>query len=190
MIIAAMELNPKYRGRARAAVWSKSILATAAVLSVLILPFSFDLESAVVVAGILTVTYFEFRVHRYFSQGDARAPGLGFRNQSCFAAGILVYGLYHAAVPTPIPPEYRNLLDEPGLGVDPKHDQKRLSGRRHRRRHLAVCPRVVLPPRESRLTEQESGQKADSKTANSPLTDSFMTGFRAQFVKALQNSTD
>ena len=110
-----MEISPKYRGRIRAAFWSKSILAVAAVLSVLLLPFSFDLESAVIVAGLITVTFFEFRVHRYFLLGDARGPGLGFRNQACFAAGILIYGLYHAAVPSPIPPEYRNMLDEPTL---------------------------------------------------------------------------
>jgi hypothetical protein len=110
-----MEANPKFRGRATAAFWSKSILAVAAVLSVLILPFSFDLESAAIVVGILAVTYFEFRVHRYFSDGDARGPSLGFRNQSCFAAGILVYGLYHASVPMTIPAEYSGMLDEPTL---------------------------------------------------------------------------
>ncbi|MEI9998409.1 MAG: hypothetical protein WDO13_04230 [Verrucomicrobiota bacterium] len=77
-----MEFNPRYRGRIRAAYWSKTLLAIAAVLSVLILPFSFDVENAVVVAGVLVVTFFEFRVHHYFLTGDPRAPGLGFRNQS------------------------------------------------------------------------------------------------------------
>ena len=110
-----MEINPKYLGRIKAAWWSKTILAVAAVISVVILPFGFDLESALVVAGVLTVTFFEFRVHHYFLTGDSRAPDLGFRNQSCFAAGILVYGLYHGIYPSPIPEEYKSLLDEQTL---------------------------------------------------------------------------
>jgi hypothetical protein len=112
-----MEINPKYRGRIAAAWWSKTLLATAAVVSVLILPFDFDWESALVVAGVLAVTFFEFRVHHYFVTGDPRGPTLGFRNQSCFAAGILVYGLYHAFYPSPIPQEYRSLLDPPTMDL-------------------------------------------------------------------------
>ena len=114
-MIAAMEINRSYRGRISAAWWSKSVLAVAAVLSVLILPFSFDWESAAIVAGILAVTFFEFRVYSHFLRGDARGPGLGFLNQSCFAVAILIYGLYHAAVPTPVPPELAGFLDEPTL---------------------------------------------------------------------------
>jgi len=91
-----MEINPKYRGRISAAWWSKTVLAIAAVLSVIFLPFDFDWESALVVAGVLAVTFFEFRVHYYFLTGDPRAPDLGFRNQSCFAAGIMLYGFYLA----------------------------------------------------------------------------------------------
>ena len=59
------------------------------MISVLILPFDFDWWSALIVAGVVTVTFFEFRVHHYFLTGDPRAPDLGFRNQSCFAAAIL-----------------------------------------------------------------------------------------------------
>jgi hypothetical protein len=114
-----METNPKYRGRISAAWWSKTILAGAAVISVLILPFSLDLETVVVVAGVLTVTFLEFRVHRYFLTGDPRGPDLGFRNQSGFAAGILLYGLYHAFHVTPleslIPPEMIGYIDQPTL---------------------------------------------------------------------------
>ncbi len=112
-----MEINPKYRGRISAAWWSKTLLAIAAVLSVLILPFGFDLWSALVVAGVLTVTFFEFKVHHYFLTGDPRAPDLGFRNQSCFAAGILLYGLYHAFHPPPVPQEYAELLDGPTIDL-------------------------------------------------------------------------
>ncbi len=109
-----MEINPKYGARIRAASWSKTLLAVAAVLSVLILPLGFDWESVLIVAGILTVTFFEFRVHRYFLNGDPRAPSLGFCNQSCFAAAILAYGLYHAVYPPPtlIPPEFSGWIDE------------------------------------------------------------------------------
>ena len=91
-----MESNPKYRGRISTAWWSKTILAVAAVISVILVLFDFDWVDALVVAGVVAVTFFEFRVHRYFVTGDPRAPDLGFRNQSCFAAGILLYGLYHA----------------------------------------------------------------------------------------------
>jgi len=110
-----MEINPKYRGRISAAWWSKTLLAIAAVISVLILPFGFDWWSALIVAGVLTVTFFEFRVHRYFLTGDPRGPDLGFRNQSCFAAAIMLYGLYHSFHPPPIPEGYRELLDEPTI---------------------------------------------------------------------------
>jgi hypothetical protein len=97
-----MEFTQQYRGRITAAWWSKTLLAIAAVISVLLLPFGFDVWSALLVAGVLTVTFFEFRVHHYFRTGDTRAPGLGFRNQSCLAAAILLYGLYHALRPEPI----------------------------------------------------------------------------------------
>jgi hypothetical protein len=112
-----MEINPKYRGRISAAWWSKTLLAIAAAISVLVLPFGFDWWSALIVAGVLTVTFFEFRVHYYFLTGDPRAPDLGFRNQSCFAAAILLYGLYHAFHPPPIPAEYQALLDEPTIDL-------------------------------------------------------------------------
>jgi hypothetical protein len=93
------------------------VLAVASVISVLLLPFGFDWSDALIVAGVLTVTYFEFRVHHYFFTGDPRGPSLGFRNQSCFAAGILLYGLYHAAYPPPVPPDVSGLLDEPTLDL-------------------------------------------------------------------------
>ena len=110
-----MEINPKYRPRISTAWWSKTILAIAAVISVLLLLCDFDWWDALAVAGVLVVTFFEFRVHRYFLTGDPRAPDLGFRNQSGFAAGILLYGLYHAFEPPPIqtlvPPELLTYID-------------------------------------------------------------------------------
>jgi len=114
-----MEINPKFRSRSNAAWWSKTILAFAAVISVLLLCFGFDWQDALVVAGVLAVTFFEFRVHHYFLTGDPRGPGLGFRNQSFFAAGILLYGLYHAVYVPPIqtlvPKELIDYLDAPTL---------------------------------------------------------------------------
>lgn len=106
-----------YPGRARAAAWSKNILIFVAVLSALFTVFDFGLENLIIVIGLGTVTYFETRVHRYFCENNPAAPSLGFRNQSGFAAGILVYGLYHALVSYAIalPPEYRDFVDAPTL---------------------------------------------------------------------------
>jgi hypothetical protein len=97
-----MELTPQYRARLSTAWWSKVILAGASLLSLLILICDFDWWGALIVAGVVAVTFFEFRVYRYFATGDPRAPGLGFRNQACFAAAILMYGLYHALFPQPL----------------------------------------------------------------------------------------
>ena len=54
-----------------------------------------------------------------FLQCDPRAPDLGFRNQAGFAAGILIYGLYHALVPSQleIPAEYRDVMDPAMAGT-------------------------------------------------------------------------
>jgi len=103
----------KYPGRARASAWSKNILLVVAVLAGLSLPFGFDLEDVIIVIGLATVTFFEYRVNRYFRENNPAASSLGFRNQACFAAAILIYGLYHALVPTQIqvPTEYREYMD-------------------------------------------------------------------------------
>jgi len=105
-------LYAKYRGRARAAAWSKSILLIVAILSALIVPFDFDFEGVIIVAGLATVTFFEFRVHRYFRDLNPAAPTLGFRNQSAFAAAILIYGLYHTVVTFHLSPETQTLIEE------------------------------------------------------------------------------
>jgi hypothetical protein len=114
-----MEINPKYRSRTSTAWWSKTILAVAAVISLLLVLVDFDWADALVVVCVAAVTFFEFRVHRYFLTGDPRAPDLGFRNQSCFAVGILLYGLYHALYVPPIqslvPQELVEYLDAPTL---------------------------------------------------------------------------
>jgi hypothetical protein len=58
-------------------------------------------------------------VHRYFSDCNREAPSLGFRNQSAFAAAILIYGLYHAFFPSQIqiPTEYREVMDPSTTGM-------------------------------------------------------------------------
>jgi hypothetical protein len=109
-------VSRKYRGRAWAAAINKYCLLVVAVLGVVTLPFlGFSLENIVIVIGLATVTYFEFRVHRYFLEGDPRAPDLGFRNQSCFAGAILLYCLYHAFAPLELPHDQMALIEENNL---------------------------------------------------------------------------
>ncbi len=48
-----------------------------------------------------------------FASTIPAAPSLGFRNQTCFAAALVIYCLYHALIPTTIqlPSEYREVMD-------------------------------------------------------------------------------
>ena len=103
----------KYAGRAKAAIWSKNILLIAAILSVgfTCLPFGFGFESVLVSVILVVLTYFEYRVYYGFRDRNPEAPMLGFRNQSAFAAFILIYGLYHAFMPMEIPAGYREVMD-------------------------------------------------------------------------------
>jgi hypothetical protein len=103
----------KYPGRARLAGWNKSIMVVIATLAVVLLPFMFGLENLIVTVGLAAAAFFECRVHRYFRENNFRAPILGFRNQSAFAAGILIYCLYHAIFPSPIeiPAYYSDVMD-------------------------------------------------------------------------------
>jgi len=106
----------KYPGRAKAAAVSKYFLLVVAVLAVVLLPIlGFGFENLVIVAGLATVTFFEYRVHRYFRDNNPKAPNLGFRNQSCFAAGILIYCLYHAFSTFQIPLQTQTLVEENNL---------------------------------------------------------------------------
>ena len=109
-------LFKKYKSRAWAAAMSKYTILMVAILSVVLLPFiGFDLENLIIVAGLITVTVFEFRVHRYFCENNPKAPILGFRNQSAFAAAILIYCLYHAFAPLQLPTQDMNLIEENNL---------------------------------------------------------------------------
>jgi hypothetical protein len=110
--------HQKYRGRVSASAWSKNILVVVAILAAICMPFSFDLEDVIIVAGLATVTFYEYRVNRYFREGNPEAPTLGFRNQSAFAAAILIYGLYHAIVPSHLPAEMQGLIQDNNL-ADP-----------------------------------------------------------------------
>lgn len=113
----------RYPSRARAAAGSKYVLLVVTVIGALLVPFfwrfsGFSLEDVIILAGLSTVTFFEYRVHRYFRERDSRAPGLGFRNQSGFAAGILIYGLYHAAVLTQVTPQMETMIESNNV-IDP-----------------------------------------------------------------------
>ncbi|MCE0483297.1 MAG: hypothetical protein LV479_03550 [Methylacidiphilales bacterium] len=112
--ITESDIYNRYPSRVRASVWSRNILLIAALVSGfwVCLPMGFSIEGIIVAIGLGFVTFFEYRVHRYFCDLDPRAPSLGFRNQSCFAAGILIYGLYHAWWPSQISmPEFNNVMD-------------------------------------------------------------------------------
>jgi len=117
--LAELDIYKKYNGRAWAAVISKYCILVVAILSVVLLPIlGFDVENLIIVAGLATVTFFEFRVHRYFCENNPKAPSLGFRNQSCFAAAILIYCLYHAFFAFQLSVQDMNLVEENNL-IDP-----------------------------------------------------------------------
>jgi len=101
----------KYAGRAKAAAISKYTILLVAVISgiAMCLPIFFGIESLLITIILGTITFFEYRVHRYFREWDPRAPSLGFRNQSAFAAFILLYCIYHAFV---VPMDASALVEE------------------------------------------------------------------------------
>jgi hypothetical protein len=108
----------KYKSRALAAAINKYCLLVVAVFGVVTLPFlGFSVENVIIVIGLITVTCFEYRVHRYFLERNPAAPGLGFRNQSLFAAAILLYCIYsgfsasHLFAETPGLVEENNVID-------------------------------------------------------------------------------
>ena len=102
---------PKYPARARAAAWSKNVLIFVTVASALFALFDFGIENVVIILWLGAVSFFETRVHRYFVEENPAAPSLGFRNQSAFAAGILIYGLYHAMLPLNLPSDMLDMVD-------------------------------------------------------------------------------
>jgi len=114
-----MQTNKKYESRAWAAAISKYCLVVVAALGVITVPFlGFDIENLIIVVGLVTVTYFEFRVHRYFREGNPEAPTLGYRNQACFAAAIVIYCLYSAFSTFQLPAEDMNLIEQSNF-IDP-----------------------------------------------------------------------
>ena len=110
----------KYPGRATVAAWSKNTLLVVAVFAglfaVISVPFfGFSFENVIIVVGLSAVTFYEYRVHRYFREWNPEAPSLGFRNQSAFAAAILIYCLYHAFSAFQIPLQTQTLIEENNL---------------------------------------------------------------------------
>jgi hypothetical protein len=109
----------RYPSRAWAAAMSKYCLLAVAVFGVLLYPFLGSyIENGIIVVGLITVTYFEYRVHRYFSENNPKAPQLGYRNQACFAAAILIYCLYHAFKPVSLSPDTMALVEQSNV-LDP-----------------------------------------------------------------------
>jgi hypothetical protein len=111
--LAELSQFQKYPGRETAAVWSKNVLLSAVILSILwtCTPFGFCFESVLITVILGVITYFEFRVYRGFRDRKEEAPMLGFRNQSGFALFIFLYGGYHAIFPMQIPAGYRELME-------------------------------------------------------------------------------
>jgi hypothetical protein len=110
----------KYPSRAWAAIINKYCILVVTVLSVAFLPIlGFDLENLIIIAGLAAVTFFEFRVHRYFLDCNPEAPSLGFRNQSCFAGAILIYCLYHAFSTFQMPADAMTMVEENNV-IDPE----------------------------------------------------------------------
>ena len=117
--LADADIYKRYKSRAWAAAISKYCLLLVAILGVVALPIvGFDIEDLIIVAGLVTVTFFEFRVHSYFKENNSSAPRLGYRNQTAFAAAILIYCLYHAFAPLQIPTEDMNMIEQNNL-IDP-----------------------------------------------------------------------
>jgi hypothetical protein len=109
----------KYRSRAIAAAISKYSLLVVAIAAVLLLPvLGFDFENIIITVGLVAVTFFEYRVHKYFRENDPRAPGLGFRNQAIFAAAVLVYCFYSAYAPFQMPAGGMGLVEDSNV-IDP-----------------------------------------------------------------------
>jgi len=103
----------KYPSRTTVATWSKYFLLMALILSGFwtCTPFGFCFESVLVTAILAVITFFEFRVQRAFRDHQPEAPTLGFRNQTAFAAFIVIYCLYHAFAPLQVPAQYREAMD-------------------------------------------------------------------------------
>jgi hypothetical protein len=116
----------KYPSRARAAALSKPVLLLVAILSGVFMLFFFGFENVIVFIGLSVVTFFEYRVHRYFRELNPAAPSLGFRNQSGFAAGILIYCLYHAFAPVHLSSEAQSMMDESNIDPSMLMDSARL----------------------------------------------------------------
>jgi hypothetical protein len=109
----------RYKSRAWAAAISKYGILVIAILSVVLLPLlGFTFENIIIVVGLITVTFFEFRVHKYFLENNPKAPSLGYRNQSAFAAAILIYCLYSAFAPVQLSADDMNMIEQNNV-IDP-----------------------------------------------------------------------
>jgi hypothetical protein len=122
--LPAVDLAPfkRYPGRAWAAAMSKYCLLIVAIFGVVLYPFLGSyIENGIIVIGLITVTYFEYRVHTYFLENNPKAPELGFRNQTIFALAIIVYCLYHAFTPIALSPDAMQMLEQSNVDMTMIH---------------------------------------------------------------------
>jgi hypothetical protein len=100
-----------YAGRATMAAMSKYVLLLVTIVSGLFLLGGLDVEGVIILVALSCITYYEFRVHRYFVEWNPEAPTLGFRNQCAFASFIVIYCVYHVFAPFQLPPVVQDMID-------------------------------------------------------------------------------
>lgn len=88
-----------YQKRAKVAYWSIMWLGFSAMFSLLCFAKFRDFEDFISVVSLGAMTYTEFRVRKWFIEGDSRGSIYGYWNQTGFAVFFLIYGAYHALTP-------------------------------------------------------------------------------------------
>ena len=97
-----------YQKRAKVAYWSIMWLGFSTMFSLFGFVLYRDFEDFISLVILGAMTYTEFRVRKWFIEGDIRGSIYGYWNQTGFAVFFLIYGAYH----TLTPPE---LLSNPQL---------------------------------------------------------------------------
>jgi len=97
-----IEAGEMYQKRARVAYWSIVWLGFSTAFSLFSFAVHQNWEDFISVILLGTMTYVEFHVRRWFIDGDIRGSTYGYWNQTAFALAFLVYGIYHALIPSPI----------------------------------------------------------------------------------------
>jgi len=92
---AKIQTGRGFEKRANAAKWSRLWLAASTLFCLISLISGRDIEDAISVLLLGSMTCVEFKVHDWFSKGDSRGAVYGYWNQTLFAGLFLVYGAYH-----------------------------------------------------------------------------------------------